>query len=234
MSSTKTAALASIAATLALLVFGASLFLAAGTLRWPGAWWYVLSMAIGQGVTTVVLLRDSLDLLRERLQRPRRLSGVQRWDLLLSKTMGLIGPLAINVVAGLDRRFELSPGAGPSDGVVILAIGAAIGGQAFVSAAMIANRFFSAVVRIQSDRHHAVVTSGPYRLVRHPGYAGALVFFGVAPIVLGSLWALVPLAGYVVLVVVRTAKEDRFLRRELAGYEAYCAKTPWRLVPFVW
>jgi protein-S-isoprenylcysteine O-methyltransferase Ste14 len=97
---------------------------------------------------------------------------------------------------------------------------------------MVSNRFFSTAVRIQLDRGHVVETGGPYRYVRHPGYVGAIV--GTFALVLGSLWALLPGVVLAVLFVVRTALEDRTLRRKLPGYEVYAGRVRYRLVPGVW
>jgi protein-S-isoprenylcysteine O-methyltransferase Ste14 len=96
------------------------------------------------------------------------------------------------------------------------------------------NRFFSAVVRIQRDREHTVVTSGPYRLIRHPGYAGALITSLAIPLLLGSLWALIPAALVVCLLILRTALEDRTLQEKLDGYREYAGRVRYRLLPGVW
>jgi protein-S-isoprenylcysteine O-methyltransferase Ste14 len=89
-------------------------------------------------------------------------------------------------------------------------------------------------VRIQEDRGHEVVTGGPYRVVRHPGYAGGVWSWLVTPPMLGALWAYVPALLTVAVIVVRTALEDRTLRRELAGYDAYARRTRYRLLPGIW
>jgi len=99
---------------------------------------------------------------------------------------------------------------------------------------MQANRFFSAVVRIQEERGHAVASGGPYRFVRHPGYVGMIAQFLVTPLTLGSLWALMPAGIAVGLYVWRTALEDRTLREELAGYQDYAARVRYRLLPGIW
>ena len=99
---------------------------------------------------------------------------------------------------------------------------------------MVANRFFSAVVRIQHDRGHKVVRDGPYRIVRHPGYAGGLYTWLTAPLMLGTLWAYIPALLTVCALVVRTALEDRTLIQELPGYAEYTARTRYRLLPGIW
>jgi len=99
---------------------------------------------------------------------------------------------------------------------------------------MVVNKYSSAVVRIHVDRGHRVVTSGPYRRIRHPGYLGAIVIYLGAPLALGSVWALVPAAGILVLTVLRTALEDRTVQDELPGYSEYAGAVGFRLVPGVW
>ena len=93
---------------------------------------------------------------------------------------------------------------------------------------------FSKIVRIQTERGHTVVDTGPYRLVRHPGYAGMIVFMLASALALESLWALIPAALVAVVLVIRTALEDRTLLAELPGYRQYAQQTRYRLVPGVW
>jgi protein-S-isoprenylcysteine O-methyltransferase Ste14 len=99
---------------------------------------------------------------------------------------------------------------------------------------MYTNKFFSSVVRIQTERNHAAVTTGPYRYVRHPGYMGMLTSALGGVFLLESIWALIPYALYSILVIVRTALEDRTLRAELPGYGEYVARTRYRLIPLIW
>jgi protein-S-isoprenylcysteine O-methyltransferase Ste14 len=96
------------------------------------------------------------------------------------------------------------------------------------------NRFFSPVVRIQSDRGHHVIDTGPYRFLRHPGYAGLLLSAACGAAALGSWWSLLPLVPSVFLFVRRTGMEDRFLRADLTGYADYAERVQYRLVPGVW
>jgi protein-S-isoprenylcysteine O-methyltransferase Ste14 len=99
---------------------------------------------------------------------------------------------------------------------------------------MVANTFFSTTYRLQEDRGHAVASSGPYRVVRHPGYVGTIAFELATPIMLGSLWALMLGGLGALLIVVRTALEDRTLQEELPGYAEYTQRTRYRLLPKVW
>jgi len=137
------------------------------------------------------------------------------------------------IVAGLDiGRFHWSDTV-PFGWRVAGLIGLAASlGLAFW--AMMANRFFSPVVRIQQERGHHLITAGPYQYLRHPGYLGSIGGQLFGTLALGSWWALLPAAGMLVLIVRRTAFEDQFLQRELEGYPAYAEKVRYRLLPGVW
>ena len=139
-------------------------------------------------------------------------------------------PLAI--VAGLDHRFEWSP-LFPAwlalPGLLLVAAG-----YAFASWALAENRFFSSVVRIQKERGHRVCDTGPYRIVRHPGYAGNLLALPGMVLALGSVWLLIPAAAALVIAVIRTELEDRTLREELPGYPDYARRVRYRLIPWVY
>jgi protein-S-isoprenylcysteine O-methyltransferase Ste14 len=140
--------------------------------------------------------------------------------------------LGIMPVAALDaRRFGWStlPTWAVAAGYAVFLAGFALGAWA-----QAVNEFFEPGVRIQSERHQRVIDAGPYALIRHPGYvSGMLVFAGTA-LSLGSLWALVPAALASIVLVVRTAREDRLLRARLPGYQDYVGRVRWRLVPGLW
>ncbi len=141
--------------------------------------------------------------------------------------------LRIWAIAGLDRgRFHWSDTVTISLQFVALALFAA--GWAVIVWAMHVNRFFSSVARIQHERGHYVVTSGPYRWLRHPGYSGAIVAALTSGVALGSWLSGAVGALGVPLVLWRTVAEDRLLRAELSGYEDYAQRVPYRLVPGLW
>jgi len=136
------------------------------------------------------------------------------------------------LIAGLDARFSWSPAFGLPVKLVSLTV--ILAGYVLASWALIENRYFSGVVRIQTDRGHRVVSSGPYRYIRHPGYTGALLTYLVTPLFLDALMAFAPAAVLVVLLVVRTYLEDRTLQEQLDGYREYAKRVPHRLLPRIW
>ncbi len=203
------------------------LFFAAGRLDWTRGQIFMGLTLATVGVNLAVILAKNPGLLRVRMQRVR---PTQRFDKVFV-ALGVPVGLAFFIVAGLDGRF------GWSDvGWSWLWVGVALHtvGMIPMSWAMATNPYLETTVRIQDERGHLAVTSGPYRLVRHPMYAGVLAMYLAWPLVLGSLYSYIPALAIVGLVVGRTAFEDRMLRRELAGYEDYSRRTRYRLLPGIW
>lgn len=208
------------------LVFIAILFISAGSFEWFWAWMLVLIMLTGN-ILGVVLLDPGL--MEERTGVKR---GYERIDVTLAIIMGRLGPLATFIVAGLDFRFSWSgflAGTYAILGLVLLAIG-----YVLTLWAMRENRFFSGVVRIQEERGHRVVTTGPYRFVRHPGYLGSIIYMIAMPFALTSYWALIPAIATIIFTIVRTALEDNTLKRKLEGYTEYTLRVRYRLLPRIW
>ncbi|MBL8055569.1 MAG: isoprenylcysteine carboxylmethyltransferase family protein [Anaerolineales bacterium] len=209
------------------LVYAALLFLPAGRLDWTWAW-VLLGLYLGQvALNAVVLFRLNPELIARRAEG----EGQKGWDRVVSG-LWAVASIAGLVVAGLDQRLAWTA---PLPLGLHLAGGLGYTlGFALFSWAMAANAFFSTVVRVLADRGHTVCTTGPYRFVRHPGYVGAILQALAAPLLLGSLWGLVLGGLAAVLIVVRTALEDRTLRAELAGYADYARSVRFRLLPGVW
>ena len=216
------------AITLALfLILGGCLFGAAGQLWWPMAW-AVLGVYSVSKVAAFAFVDP--DLMRERAAPG---PGVDRVDAVVA-TLGYLGLYpGTFVVAGLDAiRFGPAipiPQFAQVTAFLVFALG-----YGFAFWAIRSNPFFATFVRIQDDRDHSVVSSGAYALVRHPGYAGALLAHLALPFALGSIWALVPAAMGSMFFVVRTSREDRTLRDRLVGYRDYQTRVRWRLLPGVW
>ena len=206
------------------------LFAASGTLKWGAAWAYLILYVafIGANVLVMFPRQESREMIEERSQIKE---GSKGWDKVIGIITAIFGP-AILVVAGLHLRFGWSGRVGlwiQGAAFVVLALSYVLFGWA-----MISNKFFSTIVRIQKERGHSVQTGGPYAYVRHPGYASLLVSYLAIPLMLGSLWAFLPVIFLIVNIFVRTVLEDRTLQNELEGYKDYAGQVKSRLIPGVW
>ncbi len=207
------------------------LFIAAGRLDWTMAWVYIGIHIAFTIISRLIVYRLNPDTLVER-GRSMQAEDTAVGDRLMVVIVGLFGPLAIWTIAGLDDRFGWSPDL--SFLTQAIALFFVVVGYALGTWAMAANAFFSAVVRIQEDRDHRVVTSGPYRIVRHPAYAGGVLSSLAMPLMLGSLWALIPSGLALLALIMRTKIEDKMLMEELPGYTDFAQQTRYRLVPGIW
>jgi len=203
-------------------------------ISWRWGWWEAWVFAIlgisNFFVSRALAARRHPDLIAERARFLRH-EDAKPWDRTLAPLVGLGGGL-VPLVAGLGARFDWSTAF--SLPVKILALVVILAGLGLGSYALMENRFFSGMVRMQIDRGQHVVSSGPYRWVRHPGYAGALWFYLATPLFLDSAWAFVPAIVLVILVVIRTNLEDRALQDELEGYRDYAGRVRYRLLPGIW
>ncbi len=219
-----------IQAAFGLVAYGLVLFLAAGRFDWIWGWAQLIILTVFMAAHPLLLIPINPELLAER-EKGVFDTGVKTWDKWITAlATGALLPLW--VIAGLDVRFHWTGGmpiAFHAGGLL-----ANILGYALFMWAMVSNAFFSEGVRIQKERGHTVATSGPYRYLRHPGYAGAIVAGLATPFLLGSLWALIPAAISAALYVVRTSLEDKTLMKELPGYADYAQQTRHRLLPGVW
>jgi protein-S-isoprenylcysteine O-methyltransferase Ste14 len=210
-----------------------SLFACGGDIDWWQAWVFsLLLVAAGVG-GRIWAERRHPGLLAER-ERTRSLntSDVKAWDKALAPLMALSVSFPLVIVAGLDHRFGWSP-VFPT-WLIIVGIFLIALGYAFATWALVENRFFSSMMRIQTDRGHVVCDSGPYRIVRHPGYAGSLLAMPGIVLALGSVWTFIPVGIALVVSVIRTALEDRTLQEELPGYREYASRVRYRLFPGVY
>jgi protein-S-isoprenylcysteine O-methyltransferase Ste14 len=214
-----------------ILFLMAVLFLAAGKLDWWEGWAYAGQAFVVLVFSRAILIRKNPDLAQERAGAGGK-ENVKPWDRILMPTMSLFLPLVSWIVCGLDERFGWSPDL--PNGIQIIALLLIFTGSMIGTWAMIVNRFFSSLVRIQTERGHTVVSSGPYRFVRHPGYAGLVLAWIASPVFFSSTWAAIPAVIAIILAVVRTALEDRTLQQELPGYRDYAHVVRRRLVPGIW
>jgi protein-S-isoprenylcysteine O-methyltransferase Ste14 len=212
-----------------MLLQAAVLFISAGRLDWVMAWVLLGVNFVSVVINGIILLRKDPALIAERAQIKE---DAKQWDPPLAGIVSLVGPLSIWLVAGLNQRFGWTPG--PGFAIQLVALLFLLLGYFVWGWAMVANRFFSGLVRIQKERGHTAISTGPYRLVRHPGYAGLVVFTLATSLVLGSIWALIPAVLTVITAIVRTALEDRTLIEELDGYREYAKQVRHRLLPGIW
>ena len=202
-------------------------FLAAGRLDLPLAWLYFVTNALlGAGIVVAIGRRDP-GLLRERLK-----PGPGEQDKIY-KAFGTLFYIVQLVVAGIDAgRRHWPPTVGPSlqfASFLFVTVGLLI-----MTWAMLANAFFSSAVRLQPDRNQVVISSGPYRFLRHPGYAGGILYLIFGGLALGSWWASLTAIPMLALTIRRTLLEDALLQHGLPGYPEYAARVPFRLIPHVW
>lgn len=197
---------------------------------WLEAWIFGIVTILSFIISRAIAARRSPDLLVER-SRTFQQEDTEPRDKLLGSLV-LLGGVLILLVTGLDARFGWSGSF--SQPVKLIALLFILAGYALSSSALIVNRFFSGVVRIQTERNHQVVSGGPYRYIRHPGYAGALLANLATPFFLDSLWALLPLVFTGITIVLRTYFEDQALGEKLAGYREYTSRVRYRLLPGIW
>ncbi len=208
-----------------------ALFLCAGTLRWWQAWLFTLMVFVAGIGGHIWADRRHPGLLAER-DNADKTENVKPWDRLLAPLMALGVAFPPVIVAGLDHRYGWSPQF--PIWLIVLGFLLIAAGYAFGAWAIAENNFFSGLVRIQSDRGHVVCDSGPYRIVRHPGYLGNIIAMIGIVLALGSLWTIIPAAFAAIVIIVRTALEDHTLRAELPGYAEYAKWVKYRLIPGVW
>jgi protein-S-isoprenylcysteine O-methyltransferase Ste14 len=210
-----------------IIVMAVLLFATAGTLSWPLGWWFILAFVLCVLVAMAIIWRANPELFtaRSRVQ-----PGTKSWDYIFL-ILVVAGFILMPLVAGLDFRFGWSavPGWVVVLGYVLFVLSFA--GQTWPQAV---NRHFEPGVRIQQDRGQTVIDTGPYAIVRHPGYiSGALLALSI-PLMLASWWALVPALVATLALAIRTPLEERTLRAELPGYTEYTQRVRYRWVPGVW
>jgi protein-S-isoprenylcysteine O-methyltransferase Ste14 len=207
------------------------LLVCGGDLDWWEAWGYSLLLFVAGIGGRIWGERRHPGMLAER-QNTENFRNAKAWDKVLAPLMALSVGFPLVIVAGLDHRFGWSAVFPPW--LIVLGFVLTALGYAFAAWALVENRFFSSVVRIQTERGHVVCDSGPYRLVRHPGYAGNVLALPGIVLALSSVWTLVPAAAALIIALVRTALEDQTLQDELPGYRDYARRVRYRLIPGIY
>jgi len=212
-----------------IIVTGLAFFLTAWEISILRAWIYIAVYATGGLTAGFVLLNKTPKLLNDR---GKMQEGTKRLDKFLILTYFLFAILITPLVAGLDYRFNIIPLL-PLYWLWV-SIALYIVSVLFSTWPMLHNPFFEGTVRIQTEKSHTVITTGPYKIVRHPGYLAMLLGSVSLPLALGSLLAFIPLLIMIALVFIRTYYEDSTLQKELPGYSNYCKQVKYRLIPFIW
>lgn len=210
-------------------ILSALLFLPAGRLDWWMAWVFMGTYILAVYFGVAFLQKSDPELVAERQQVK---IDVKTWDKVITSLFSLVFiPLTL-VTSGLDQRFGWSTPFPMAIQILGLIVGLLC--MMLIFWGMSANTHFESYVRIQEDRDHKPITSGPYRFVRHPGYVGMALSALILPLILGSWWALIPGGIAAILIIIRTALEDRTLQAELPGYKEYAQQTRYRLIPGIW
>ncbi len=207
------------------------LLVCAGDLGWWQAWIYSL-LILAAGIGGRMWAEQRHPGLTAERQNIANIQNAKAWDKVLAPLMAVSVSYPMVIVAGLDHRYNWSPEFPlwiNVIGFILIAFG-----YAFAAWAVAENRFFSSMVRIQTDRGHVVCDTGPYRFVRHPGYSGNILpLFGIV-LALDSVWTLIPAAVALIITVIRTVLEDQTLQEELPGYRDYARRVRYRLIPGIY
>ncbi|MBT4519415.1 MAG: isoprenylcysteine carboxylmethyltransferase family protein [Halieaceae bacterium] len=207
------------------------LLICGGDLGWWQAWLYSM-LILAAGIGGRIWAEQRHPGLTSERQDKEIFQNAKSWDKVLAPLMAVSVVFPMVIVAGLDHRYNWFPEFPlllSVIGFIFIAFGYALAAWALAE-----NRFFYSVVCIRSDRGHVVCDTGPYRLVRHPGYAGSILPLLGIVLALGSVWTLIPAAIASIITVIRTALEDQALQEELPGYRDYTHRVRYRLIPGVY
>ena len=218
--------LSSVMLTLIMAVF----FIFAGNFVGLRPWTFFTASFLHYVISTAIQFKLNPELLVHRLKIKRK--GSKLWDEILMRAINLTVLLAVPAIAGLDiGRFHWS-----FLDVQFAALGFVflIASTILINWAMAVNPHFEPTVRIQTDRGHTVISTGPYRIVRHPGYLGGVFYSLSIPLIIGSAFTFIPVGIYIILLMIRASLEDRTLQEELDGYAGYSRQVRHKLYPGIW
>ncbi|OOZ01869.1 methyltransferase family protein [Solemya velum gill symbiont] len=214
------------------VLFPVFVLLPAGTWQWWDAWVLIGLWLIFFAVLTPLLVIHDPELLAERMKVSPVQEGQKGWDKVIMVLIVIVG-ISLYIVPGFDViRYEWSEPL--PRWIQIIALVAHVPLFLLLGWVMLANTYLSQVVKIDHHREHTVITGGPYKIVRHPMYTVVIVLFLAFPVALGSRIGLIPASLLAVLLIIRTALEDRTLHAELSGYPEYASVTRYKLLPGIW
>ena len=212
-----------------IIITGFMFFLAYGEINILRAWIYIGTLTVGWLIIGILLFKKSPKLLNDRGEMQK---GTKQFDKYILLTYFLFAIVITPIVAGIDKRFNFC--ATMPFFYLYVGIALYVFSAIFTTWPMLHNPFFEVTVRIQKEKNHTVINSGPYKIVRHPGYLGMLVASLPLPFAFGSVLAFVPVVIMIILVFIRIDYEDTTLQRELNGYAEYCKEVKYKLIPFIW
>ena len=202
----------------------AMLFVPAWTFDYWQAWIYLLIFTISILWISAYLLMHDSKLLERRLKRTENEKSQKKIQFYM-----YISYIGLFILSSLDHRFLLSD----VPFIVVMAGDALVAlGYLIIFLVLKENSFAATIIEVTPG--HKVISTGPYAIIRHPMYAGAIVLILGTPLALGSWWGLLSFILITYIIALRTLEEEKFLSRELSGYKEYCQKTPYRLIPFIW
>jgi protein-S-isoprenylcysteine O-methyltransferase Ste14 len=203
-------------------------FITAGRTDIPRVWIYQAFYLAGAIIIGFILTKNVPELLNARGKIQK---GTKQWDAVLITTFFMLAIFVTPFIAGQDYRHEsnLLPFYWLYPGLVLYILSAV-----FSVVPMLHNPYFEGMVRIQTDRDQKVVDSGPYRIVRHPGYCGMLCGSLAMPLCFGSILSFIPVSLMIIIILIRTYYEDKTLQKELEGYKEYTRRVKFRIIPFIW
>jgi len=213
-----------------IIIHMAVFFMSAGSFVGFRQWTFFGASFLNNLISTVVQFKFNPELLVHRLKVRRK--GSKRWDEILMRVTNLTILVAVPVIAGFDvGRFHWS-----TLDVRLVALGFVFltASTILINWAMAVNPHFEPTVRIQKDRGHILISNGPYKIVRHPGYLAGIFYSLSIPLIIGSAYAFIPVGIYVILLMIRASLEDRTLQKELDGYAEYTGQVRHRLFPGIW
>jgi len=226
---TKSGIIAFLAPIRWIFIIGIIFFIASGEINILRAWIYIGTYIVGGIVVGIILIKKSPKLLNDR---GKMQEGTKQLDKYIILTYFLFAIVITPIVAGVDKRFSLCavlPFFYLYIGIIIYIFTAII-----TVWPMLHNPFFEGTIRIQKDKNHNVINTGPYKIVRHPGYLGMFIGSFQLPFAFGSALAFIPVIIMVIIIFIRTYFEDTTLQKELNGYTDYCEEVKYRLIPFIW
>jgi protein-S-isoprenylcysteine O-methyltransferase Ste14 len=203
-------------------------FVNAGTIKWLAGWLNIFFVVISQSFSGIIVYKKNPELIKRRSIIGKNTIPLDRLILSIFQASQFL----IWIIAAQDYRINRTL---PSS--ILWTLGATIFLVyiVIITYSMLENTYFESTVRIQSDYQHSLINSGPYGLIRHPGYFGVILGYSIGlPLMLGSKWAVIPAVSCTLLLTIRTYIEDKFLQRELKGYLSYCKRVKHRLIPGVW